>query len=1109
MQCSQCQTQNRDGRRFCSQCGAALERPCTACGFQNRAGEAFCGGCGVALGATKSRVGAGSGAAAPSASGIEPGERRQLTVMFCDLADSTALSNRLDPEELSDVLRSYQQCCTDVIGRFGGLVAKYMGDGILIYFGYPQAHEDDVERAVLAALAVTTEVPRLRPHADLMLRVRIGIATGLVVVGELIGQGASQEQSVVGQTPNLAARLQAVAEPDTVVISAGTHVLIGGLFECSDLGLLSLKGFDEPVRAWRVQRESRAVSRFEALRATTTPLVGRDEEVELLLRRWEKTKTGEGSVVLVSGEAGIGKSRLAKTLLHRLIGEPHTHLRYSCSPHYQDSALWPSIAQLEHAAGFRRDDTAEQKLTKIEAVLALSTTNLAAAVPIAANMLSVATGDRYPALELTPQKHKEKALRTILEQIEGLAARRPVVILYEDIHWSDPMTRELLDMLVDRAAALRALLIFTFRPEFLPPWIDRPQVTLLSLNRLAPRHRAEMIRNVARGKTLPEEIASQITDRTDGVPLFIEEFTKSVVESGLLEEAGDRYSVTGPVPPMAIPTSLQASLLARLDRLSSTREVVQIAAALGRNFSHELIGAVAAMPQQALDHALDQLVQAELIHRRGTPPDAEYSFKHALVRDAAYSILLRGPRQQLHRRIVAKVEEHFPELAVSQPALLARHCTEAGLAEKAVAYWLEAGRQARSRSAMMEAEAHLQKGLEVLAALPDTMWRREQELNFQMTLITALRFTKGYSAGDVGETLTRARALAEQLDRPEHLVRLSIAQWEFHFNRSEHRLALPLAEQLTTIGEARSDGGLQLLGRRMSGHTRLHRGEFVAAHALLETCHGLRDQTSPRGGAGSPTSRYDVMLAALAAALANLGYLDQARLRLNEALSEARRVGQAQSLAEVLVYAAWMDSVISSPGLSMHAEKLMTISTEHGFPYYLGWGKTVRGWSLSARGQPREGLAFLTDGLLIVRATGGSLNTALALMWLAETYAFLGQHVEGLSCLAEAARLIDATDERSGEAAFYRVRGQLHSAAGDPEAAERDYHRAIAVATSQSARLLELQASISLARLWRDQDKRVAAHGLLERIYGWFSEGFDAPDLAAAKALLGELATPS
>ncbi|HWX87376.1 MAG TPA: adenylate/guanylate cyclase domain-containing protein [Solirubrobacteraceae bacterium] len=503
---------------------------------------------------------------APPAPQDTTAERRQLTVMFCDLVGSTALSARLDPEDLRAIIGAYHRCCAELVESNGGFVAKYMGDGLLGYFGYPRAHEHDAERAIRAGLALVEAVPKLKTAAAIPLQVRVGIATGLVVVGDLIGAGAAQEQAVVGETPNLAARLQGLAAPGAVVISANTRRLTGGLFEYRDLGTVSLKGFTESVPAWELMGTSEAESRFEALRAATTPLVGRDEEIDLLGRQWEQAKAGDGQVVLISGEPGIGKSRIAQTVVERLSAEPHTRLRYFCSPHHQDSAFYPSITQLERAAGFRREDTPEQRLAKLEALLAQGTNDLGGAAPLFADLLSIPTGDRYPQLNLTPQKRKEKTLHAQLAQVEGLAARHPVLMVFEGIHWSDPTTRESLDLLIDRIPTLRVLVILTLRPEFTPPWLGRPHVTMLNLNRLPPKQRAEMIVHITGGKALPREIADQIIDRTDGVPLFIEELTKSVVESGVVAEAGDHFSVAGRVTPLAIPTSLHASLLARLDR---------------------------------------------------------------------------------------------------------------------------------------------------------------------------------------------------------------------------------------------------------------------------------------------------------------------------------------------------------------------------------------------------------------------------------------------------------------------------------------------------------------------------------------------------------------
>src|SRR6201988_1093001 len=654
---------------------------------------------------------------APSAHPEDRAERRQVTVMFSDLVGSTALSARMDPEDLREAIAAYQKFVADTVRRFDGFVAKYMGDGVLVYFGYPEAHEDDAERAVRAGLEGITAVRALK--LSVPLQIRVGIATGLVVVGDLIGSGEAQERGIVGETPNLAARLQALAEAGQVVISQSTHRLTSGMFEYRDLGRVAVKGPAEPVQSWQVLGASTMESRFEAQHAAAlTPLVGREEELDLLLRRWQQAKAGDGCVVLVSGEPGIGKSRIVQALLEHLRVEGYTRLRQYCSPHHQDTALYPTLAQLERAAGFHRDDAGQQRLAKLEEGLAQATNDLSEAAPLLAALLSIPTDGRYPPLNLTPQKRKEKTLKALVAQVEGLAARHPVLMVVEDAHWIDPTSLELLDLTIDRVSTLPVLLIITFRPEFALPWMGRPQVTLLNLNRLPPQQRAEMIDHVTSGKRLPKEIADQIIDRTDGVPLFIEELTKAVVESGIVQEVESEYAVRGPVSSLSIPTSLHASLLARLDRLAPVREVAQLSATIGRQFSHELISAVAAMPQSQLDDALAQLVRAELIFRRGTPPDAEYTFKHALVRDAAYSTLLRSRRQQLHARIAETLKAQFSEEV--EPELLAYHFTEAGRLEQAVDYWLKAGQRAMQRSTHVEAERHLRKGLKVLAGLPET-----------------------------------------------------------------------------------------------------------------------------------------------------------------------------------------------------------------------------------------------------------------------------------------------------------------------------------------------------------------------------------------------------
>ena len=1042
-----------------------------------------------------------SGGKAPEA------ERRQLTVMFVDLVGSTALSARVDPEELRDIIGAYHRRCAEIITGSGGFVAKYLGDGVLAYFGYPQAHEEDAEQAVRAGLALIEAVAKLDTGQVTSLQVRVGIATGIVVVGDLLGEGAAQEQTVIGETPNLAARLQGLAEPNTVVIADNTRRLLGGLFDYRDFGALPVAGIDYPVHVWRVVGESLAGSRFEALRAASTPLIGREEEIALLKRRWERAKTGDGSVVLIVGEPGIGKSRIAQTLLEQLGEEPHTRLRYFCSPHHQHSALYPSITQLEQAAGFRREDTAETRLDKLVTVLALASKELSEAVPLLADLLSIPTGDRYPPLNFTPQKRKEKTLHVQVAQAEGLAARQPLLMLWEDIHWSDPTTLESLDLLIDRAATQRVLMILTFRPEFTPPWVGRPHVTLLSLNRLPPRHRAEMIAHVTGGKRLPTEVADQIIDRTDGVPLFIEELTKSVVESGWMTDAGDHYSVPGPVVPLAIPTTLQASLLARLDRLASTREVVQIAATLGRQFSHELISAVADMSQQRLECALEQLIRAELVFRRGTPPDATYTFKHALVQDAAYSTLLRPRRQQLHGRIAVTLEHQFPEIAAAQPDLMAQHCAMAGLVEKAIEYWDTAGRLAFQRSTMTEATAHFGNALKLLAGLPISPQRQSSELSLQLALAGAATAARGWASPQAGEAYARARELCREGPEGAQLATAWAGAYSFLHNRAEIRAAHELADELLVLSEDRNNGDAKLIAHRSLGVSLLFRAEFSRALHHLRQALNSYDQAEHRTPKLTPHDLRVNCDSFIAWTLLLLGQPDQALAHSRSAMAWARELSQPYTLAFALhvnciFHQLRGDAVI----LGERAEELVALATEQSFPHFVGSGTCFRGWAmLAVGGSVEEATSRMQWGLATKRATGAEIKVPYYLGLLTEAHRRANRIEDGISLLNEALEIVERTDERWYEAELYRFVAETLIAKSDRRDAERWLCRALRTAQQQGARLWELRAATSVARLWRDQGKRTDARDLLAPIYQGFTEGFDTRDLKEAAALLAEL----
>jgi hypothetical protein len=811
-------------------------------------------------------------------------------------------------------------------------------------------------------------------------------------------------------------------------------------------------------------------------------------------------------VVLISGEPGIGKSRLAQTIVERLGGEPHTRLRYFCSPHYQDSALYPSIAQLERAAGFRREDTAEQRLAKLEAVLAQGTNDLSEAVPLLADLLSIPTGEHYPPRNLTPQKRKERTFHVQLAQLEGLAARQPVLMVWEDVHWSDPTTRESIDLLIDRVPTLRVLMVLTFRPEFTPPWIGRPHVTMLTLNRLPRRQGAEIIAYVTGGMALPKGIAEQIIDRTDGVPLFIEELTKTVVESGIVTEAGDHYAMTAPIAPLAIPTSLHASLLARLDSLAPTREVAQIGAALGRSFPYELISAVAGMPQQKLDGALEQLAGAQLIFRRGTPPDAEYTFKHALVQDAAYSTLLRNRRQQIHARIATTLESHFPEIVAAQPGLLAGHCAEAALTEKAVGYCIKAGQQAVARSAMIEGVTQLRKGLDLLGSLPDGVERRQHELDLKVALAAALIATQGYTAPEVVELYARVRTLCEELNKPSLLTWVVTGQWTYHINRGELTLALRDAEELVALGQTRDDAIIKLLGCNSNTVTWTFLGDFLKARFYGEQGVALRVPELHTYADVWPDDLQTAAFLFLSVPLMALGYVDQAHARRDRGVTLARERGHANSLVLALFMSLVCDFILGTdPAMLLAcAEEQAALCVEQAQPYWRAHAAFHLGRCLTAIGRIEEGLALQKDAIAALRAMLGVTHPRYFVV-LADTCRRAGRSNEGLTALEELERLMEATSDRADEAPLHLIRGDLLIGLGDSPTAETSFQKSIDVARRQSAKLYELRASTSLARLWRDQGKRTEARDLLTPVYGWFTEGFDTPVLQEAKSLLDEL----
>jgi class 3 adenylate cyclase/predicted ATPase len=1040
-------------------------------------------------------------------------ERRHVTVMFSDLVGSTALSARMDPEDLREVISAYQKSVAETVRRFGGYVAKYMGDGVLVYFGYPQAHEHDAERAVRAGLELVAAVSRLKTHAS--LQSRVGIASGLVVVGDIIGSGEAQERGIVGDTPNLAARLQGIAEPNMVVIADDTRKLLGNLFELKGLGARNLKGIPAPTPAWAALRASSAEGRFEALHATgLTALVGREEEAELLVRRWSRAKIGEGQVVLLSGEAGIGKSRLTAAIMERLAVETHTRLRYFCSPQHTDSALYPIIGQMQRAAGLAHDDPPQAKLDKLDAVLAQSSTSAQHAA-LFAEMLSLPNDGRYPALELTPQQRRQRTLEALIARIEALTLLGPVLIIFEDAHWTDPTSLEAIGRAVDRIASLSVLLIVTFRPEFEPAWIGRPHVTSVTLNRLVLRDVGAMIDRVAGNKLLAADIRQDIIERSDGIPLFVEEMTKAVLET---ESEGDaRRTVAAiPSPARAVPATLQASLMARLDRLGPAKEVAQIGAALGRQFSHDQLAAMVRKPEPELESALDSLIAAGLLFREGVPPHATYLFKHALVQDAAYGTLLREPRRALHARIAETLESQFTEIAESQPELLARHCTDAGLTEKAARLWGKAGQRSLARSALAEAAAQLTRALTQIAALPATKALRREEIKQQVGLTNALMHTKGYAAPETKASLDRARLLierAEAMGEPaeDSLLLFSVLYgfWGANFIAFDGAAVRELAGQFLALADKQGATVQLMIGHRLMGASLLFTGDIAQGRSHCDEAIALYDPVAHRPLATSFGQDVRVSILCYRSwALWVLGYPDAALADVRQVLKDAREIDHAATLMYALQFAPFINMTCGNDAVaSALADELVALADEKGALLWKAFGIMNQGCLLTLAGGASDAVGKMTSGIAAFRATGAKVWLPSNLAFLAKAYADAGQIGEAWHCIGEAVKAVDTTKEKWFEAEIHRMAGEIALSGPDATKAEEYFARALAIAHGQQAKSWELRAAMNLARLHRDQGRRNEARDLLAPIYDWFTEGFDTRDLKEAKALLGTLAS--
>lgn len=1022
-------------------------------------------------------------------------ERRQLTVMFCDLAGSTALSARLDPEDMRQVIRAYQDACSGVVARYDGFVAKFMGDGILAYFGFPHAHEDDAERAVRAGLEIASVVGALKTRSTEKLQVRIGIATGLVVVGDLVGEGTAQEQAVVGDTPNLAARLQGIALPGQVVLAEVTRRLLGDVFDVTHLGGQHLKGVAGQPSAYGVIGERIVESRFEARASgAMSNMVGRDHELALMLERWKQAKAGEGQLVLLSGEAGIGKSRLTRGMIEAVSSEAHIRVSNQCSPYHSDSPLYPIIQQLAFAAGIRSDDDNDDKLDRLEKMLVGAEGDR----PLFAALLGLQTEARYGTMRLTPQQQRARTMQALVDQLVGLSRGKPVLFVLEDAHWIDATTLELVDFCLDQVASARVMMLVTTRPTFQHGFGGHPIVTKLALNRLGRDQITAIVNRLTNGKTLPGELLDIIAAKTDGVPLFVEEITKTVLESGDLRETTSTYQLTGPLSRLSIPSTLYDSLMARLDRLQPVKEVAQTAACIGRDFSYRLLKAVSPLGDAALQDALERLTSAELIFRRGVPPDSTYIFKHALVRDAAYENLLKTRRQTIHAKLVEALEA-----IGAPPELLAHHATVAGMTEPAVRYWLKAGEQAAARSANKEAVSHLKTGIGLLEGARDTAEKPRLDLDLHSALTSVLMVTQGYGSEEVGRISARAVELCRQVGDEGALAAVLWQAWLFDYTRANHAQATAIGRELEERMTDAADPAARIVAHVPLGLSLFAIGRFLEARATLE--QAVLTYTELKGG--PVPYRYGMEVGAVSHAykswcLGMLGYSEQALEGRGVVLGILEHTKHPFTLARGLNWCSMISAVQRDwRGTLQFADRAIKVAREYDLQLVEAIGLAMRGVARAAIEPSATPAAEMRDGLSIYRRTGARFQVPFLLSLFAEASLARKDWNDGMSAISEALSLIEETGEHHVAPEVYRIRGNLlvGSNSGDPEA---DYLKALELARLQGTHLFELRAAMSLARLWADQRKRAEARDLLAPAYEWFTEGFSTPDLKSAKEQL-------
>jgi class 3 adenylate cyclase/tetratricopeptide (TPR) repeat protein len=1092
VECLACGATNPEGKRFCGDCGESLGKRCPSCGAEAPAAKRFCGDCGAALGKPLAEPQRPTSPVAPTPSSVLPSaERRQLSVMFCDLVGSTALSARLDPEDLRAVISAYQTAVAEAADRFGGFVAKYLGDGVLVYFGWPRADETDAERAVRAALAIVDAVAHTRSRGA-TLAVRIGIATGLTVVGDLLGQGAAQEQAVVGETPNLAARLQTAAAPGAVLIDSATRRLIGGYFACRDLGIQILKGLKEPVQAFQVDSETTVESRFAAHHeAVLTPLIGRDEEFDLLLRRWRRACQGEGRVVVLTGEAGIGKSRLIAALEEALAAESHASLRYFCSPHHQDSPLYPVVTRWEQDCGFIRADGAEQRLQKLAGRLeALNATSDERS--LIAEMLSLSGLDRYPPLNLTPQRKKERMFDALRRLLANRAQQSPVLMLFEDAHWSDPSTLELMDGLADIVVELPVMFVASCRPEFTAPWIGRANTDALHLSRLDHRQAAMLASHVTAGQVLGPELLARIVAQTDGVPLFIEELTRSVLEG----------MITGTA--LTVPATLNASLMARLDRLPAAKQVAQIGAVIGRQFSHTLLAAVAHLTDTALCEGLNQLVASGLASRRGDGAEAVYTFKHALVQDAAYESLLKSRRRTIHAALVDLLDQTQPECPTE---FLAHHAARANMTERAIGYYLRAGSIGIRRSANLEAANHFSNALELIESLAGGPKRDADELACRLQLGVPLIATKGYAAADVETNYERARELSQRTGDPKSLFISTRGLWNFVYDRGELEKSLRLANELVDLANHAGQPTNSALALRALGSTHMNLGNFDEALSAYDAClAAVRELPLSAAIESHGESPQIVAQQYRGLVLCVQGDYEEGVRSGEVAVEQARGLRHPITLTFAISILGFIRLLGRDyDGCVADQLEVGRLVREHGFVFWLAHNQIFLGSALVHKGDRGQSLQMVRLGIENWRITGALLHVPTWSSFLADAALQAGDLPVAESAVENGLLLANTNNDKFALAELQRLNAMIVARRGELGQARSILMEAVETARRQGATLYELRALTELGRLGEGLADRSSTKDRLANILGRSAKRAEGLDYRSAVEVLSGL----